>query len=134
MRYFWHLCLDWLRSVILRLHSCFESRAELIKETPATPDLGPPADPGNLLRRRMETLHLDLAQLARCDPATANELQRLCTMCERRIACAVDLEHPSADAAWAEWRDYCPNATKLNELRIRQAMQSPVSGIPSGEV
>jgi hypothetical protein len=140
-----------LRSFYARLRGGFEPRSaaterggrtahgaakEIPAQGPSTPDLRPPpsnqTDPSNLLRRRMKTLHLDLAQLARCDSATASELQRLCMMCERRIACAIELEHPSADAAWAEWREYCPNASKLNELRIRQAMQSSVSEIPSG--
>jgi hypothetical protein len=91
-------------------------------------DLHPPASnqPGgaDLLRRRMETLHLDSRQLAQSDPLMVDGLQRLCTMCQSRGACALDLAHPSADAAWGEWREYCPNATKLNELRIRSAMQS----------
>jgi hypothetical protein len=45
-------------------------------------------------------------------------------MCKNRGACALELEHVSADVAWGEWREYCPNAVTLNELRIRARMRS----------
>src|SRR5271169_560854 len=35
----------------------------------------------SLLRRRMETLHLDPNELAQSDPLLVGELQRLCAMC-----------------------------------------------------
>jgi hypothetical protein len=90
-------------------------------------DLRAPANHGsggaNLLRRRMETLHLNPNELALSDPLMLADLQRLCTMCKSRGACALELEHVSADAAWGEWREYCPNAATLNELRIRSKMR-----------
>jgi hypothetical protein len=79
---------------------------------------------GDLLRRRMEALHLDPNELAQSDPFLLSELQRLCAMCKNRGACALELEHVSADVAWGEWREYCPNAVTLNELRIRARMRS----------
>lgn len=134
--------IGWLWSVTSRLRSRFDTRAgaggrecgaacraakEMPPQGPSTCDLGAPArdqaDPSNLLRCRMETMHLDLEQLARSDPSMASELQRLCMRCGRRNACALELERPSADAAWGEWREYCPNAIKLNELRIRRVME-----------
>jgi hypothetical protein len=91
------------------------------------PDLRTLANPGpggaNLLQRRMETLHLDPNELAQSDPFMLGDLQRLCTMCKSRGACALELEHASADVAWGEWREYCPNAVTLNELRIRSRMR-----------
>jgi hypothetical protein len=90
-------------------------------------ELGALASPGpredNLLRRRMETLHVDPDELAQSDPLLLGKLQRLCAMCKSRGACALELEHASADVAWGEWREYCPNAVTLNELRIRSRMR-----------
>ena len=83
---------------------------------------GPGVD--SLLRRRMETRHLDPNELAQSDPLLIGELQRLCAMCKSRGACVLELEHASADVAWGEWREYCPNAVTLNELRIRSRMRS----------
>ena len=82
------------------------------------------ADQTNLLGRRLEALHLDLEELARSDPSLLSDLQRGCATCKSREVCALELAHPSPDAAWGAWREYCPNAIKLNELRVRQAMQS----------
>jgi hypothetical protein len=82
---------------------------------------GPGVD--SLLRRRMEALHLDPNELAQSDPFLLGDLQRLCAMCKSRRACALELEHVSADVAWGEWREYCPNAVTLNELRIRSRMR-----------
>jgi len=36
---------------------------------------------GNLLQRRMAALHLDVDELARSEPATLRDLQRVCTTC-----------------------------------------------------
>jgi hypothetical protein len=84
----------------------------------------PSSDKTDLLRLRMEILHIDGNELARSDPVRLGELGRICAKCADREACEVDLAHPSADVAWGEWRDYCPNAIKLNELRIRSKMRS----------
>jgi hypothetical protein len=89
----------------------------------STPDLRAPMSRGpreyNLLGRRLETLGIDPNELAQSDPLLLGELQKLCARCKSHGACALELEHASADAAWGEWREYCPNAVKLNELRIR---------------
>jgi hypothetical protein len=78
----------------------------------------------SLLRRRMESLHLDANELTWSDPFLLDDLQRLCAMCTSRGACALELEHVSADVAWGKWREYCPNAVTLNELRVRSRMRS----------
>jgi len=81
-----------------------------------------PAVGADLLQLRMQTLHIDTNDFT--DPFTINELQITCKMCKSRGACALELAHASADSAWGEWREYCPNAVKLNELRVRSAMRS----------
>jgi hypothetical protein len=81
-----------------------------------------------LLRRRMETLHLDPNELAQSDSLMFGDLRRLCMMCKSRGACALELARGSADPAWGEWREYCPNAATLNELRIRSKVRvDPIS-------
>ena len=84
----------------------------------------PSSDNTDLLRLRMEVLHIDGNALARSDPLRLHEFRRICANCASRGACAVDLAHPSADVGWGEWREYCPNAAKLNELRIRALVGS----------
>jgi hypothetical protein len=84
----------------------------------------PSSDSTDLLRLRMAILHIDGNELARSDPLRLGEFRRICANCASRGACAVDLAHPSADVGWGEWREYCPNAAKLNELRIRAMMRS----------
>jgi hypothetical protein len=126
-----------LRNVRRLWNAIFAARAGLLK---GQPDQGQPAsdlrslagnqsEGADLLRCRMEALHIDPRQLAQSDPVMVDGLRRLCAMCQSRGACALDLAHPSADAAWGEWREYCPNAKKLNELRIRSAMQSKSESI-----
>jgi len=70
----------------------------------------------DLLYRRMELLHIDRGELARTDPATLRDLQRLCTFCQSHGRCGRDLADADADPAWQEWRDYCPNATTLTVM------------------
>lgn len=66
-----------------------------------------------LLRRRMVELDLDPAEVARLEPHTLQDLQRVCTMCEHHRRCARDLSQHPADSAW---KDYCPNAATLEAL------------------
>ena len=77
----------------------------------------------SLLRRRMESLRLDANELTWSDPFLLDDLQRLCATCKSQGACALELEHVSADVAWGKWREYCPNAVTLNELRVRSRMR-----------
>ena len=78
----------------------------------------------DLLRHRLQTLQIDANDLARSDPLVFSELHQIPKKCVSRGACSLDLERASADAAWGEWRDYCPSAAKLNDLRIRTIMRS----------
>lgn len=84
----------------------------------------PSSDQPDLLRLRLEVLRIDANELARLDPVLLGKLHRICAKCASRGACALDLAHPSSDVAWGEWRDYCPNAARLNELRVRSVMRS----------
>lgn len=68
-------------------------------------------DQEDLLRSRMVALGLDPVELARSEGAVVRDLERLCTMCERRTRCARDLA--SADPVSDDWQDYCPNAGML---------------------
>lgn len=72
---------------------------------------GPEA--ANLLLRRMAAIDLDRTEVSRTEPATFQDLQRVCTMCDSKRRCRRDLEH---DPAAPGWVDYCPNAATLKAL------------------
>jgi|SRR5208282_66382 len=72
---------------------------------------GPEA--ADLLLRRMAALDLDRKEVARIEPQTFQDLQRVCLMCESRRRCARDFAGDSASEAW---KDYCPNAATLIAL------------------
>lgn len=92
------------------------------------------ADESDLLRQRMTKLGLDPEELARSDPATLRDLQRLCTMCTSRGRCARDLKRNAADPHWQawrenrDWREYCPNAATLNLLNTLNACSEALQG------
>ncbi len=77
-------------------------------------------DENELLLGRMTALGVDPDELARYEPATLRELQRLCTMCRTRGRCARDLTREEArdsgEPASRDWMDYCPNAVTLKML------------------
>lgn len=73
--------------------------------------LGPGA--ADLLLRRMAALDLDRKEVSQTEPATFQDLQRVCTLCESHRQCARDLARDSADP---EWKDYCPNVATLRML------------------
>ena len=66
-----------------------------------------------LLARRMLALQLDKDEIARVEPITLRELQKLCASCESREQCEIGLADDFADVAW---HAYCPNAAILNAL------------------
>ena len=80
-------------------------------------------DRAHLLRRRMAALRVDPDELARSEPTTFQELRRLCSACDSRGRCALDLADKGADPAWQAWRDYCPNATTLSVLSALRGCQ-----------
>jgi hypothetical protein len=67
----------------------------------------------DLLLARMNALDLNQGEVARREPATFQDLQRVCTMCDCHRRCARDLERDPLDRTW---QDYCPNATTLKAL------------------
>jgi hypothetical protein len=71
------------------------------------------AESADLLQDRMGALYLVQGEVARREPATFQDLQRVCTMCDCHHRCARDLER---DPLNADWEDYCPNATTLKAL------------------
>src|ERR1700694_3158486 len=73
-------------------------------------------DERELLGKRLAGLHLEPSALARSEPATFRDVQRVCAMCGFKYRCARDLAVEALDPAWQEWRDYCPNATTLSAL------------------
>jgi len=81
----------------------------------------------DLLRRRMMALRLEPDGIARAEPATFAELHRLCTGCESRGRCALDLTDQSIDPASGDWREYCPNARTLSVLCTLKACSQTVA-------
>lgn len=67
----------------------------------------------DLLISRMTALDLDCREVARLMPETLHDLQRLCTLCNRRKRCARDLARGALDPCW---KDYCPNVATLSAL------------------
>ena len=70
----------------------------------------------DLLQDRMAALDLDRGEVARREPATFQDLQRVCTMCDCHRRRARDLECDPLNAAW---EDYCPNVTTLKALGVQ---------------
>jgi hypothetical protein len=70
----------------------------------------------DLLLARMNALDLDQGEVARREPATFQDLQRVCTMCDCHRRCERDLERDPLDPTW---HDYCPNATTLEALNAQ---------------
>jgi len=79
-------------------------------------ELGP--DAAKLLLDRMAVLHLDPDALAKDDPTTARDMQRLCSSCVSKKRCQRDLLLTPDDPLW---REYCPNAGTLGELQSEAA-------------
>ena len=79
-------------------------------------DLGP--DAAKRLFERMAVLHLDADALAKSEPTTLRDLQRLCSECVSKKQCQRDLLLAPNDPAW---RHYCPNADTLDALQSKAA-------------
>ena len=113
-------CRDWTRRGSASELKCFgEEEVERIakdvgvsaSELRTLARFGPEA--ADLLLRRMAALDLDRNEVARTEPGTFQDLQRVCTMCESHRRCARDFARDSANP---EWKDYCPNAATLIAL------------------
>jgi hypothetical protein len=77
-------------------------------------------DEAELLHSRMIVLRLDIEAWADLEPAMFGDLKRSCAACASRRECADDLAAHFSEPTWLDWRDYCPNAAKLNLLRALQ--------------
>jgi len=81
-----------------------------------SPPIPPVEDSSDLLRRRMEALHLDPNDVDRPTAQLAGIKTGLCAHCAARGKCMRDLDDEFADPGWGDWRNYCPNATTLTIL------------------
>jgi hypothetical protein len=115
------------RSALAELQNCTrEELHQIAADFGTTPDelLALAAcwpDSASLLGRRMATLHIDLDEIARRHPAVANDLRRLCSLCQSKGECEHDLDSKPGDP---HWREYCPNASTLIALREEEHAQS----------
>jgi hypothetical protein len=78
-------------------------------------------DETELLQRRMAALGLDIEAWANFESVMLGELQGPCAACVSRQRCAYDLVTHFDDPTWPDWRDYCPNAAKLDMLSALQS-------------
>jgi hypothetical protein len=107
-----------IRQCRLRLNECDSYEvARIAKEVGLSPSelcsmarLGP--DAARLLLDRMTALSLDAEVVAKNEPSTMRDLQRLCSSCESKKRCKHDLERDDPD-----WRQYCPNSGTLAALQ-----------------
>jgi hypothetical protein len=74
-------------------------------------DKGPRA--ADLLTKMLVALDLDPAVLAKADPATLRDMQRLCSACEQKGRCEREF---AAGKAAAHFHDFCPNAFTIDAL------------------
>ena len=121
---------DWVRKRRLirqfnqRLDQCDSHEiANIAKDAGLSPNdlrrmakLGP--DAAKLLLERMAALHLDAEAVAKSEPATMRDLQRLCSMCASKRQCQFDFLLMPDDP---KWRHYCPNADTLDALQSEAA-------------
>jgi hypothetical protein len=70
------------------------------------PSVKTPIEQTDLLPRRMAALGLDADTVARFDPITFRDLQRVCGLCEYHEQCQWDLSQNHANSTWL---NYCPN-------------------------
>jgi hypothetical protein len=87
----------------------------------------------SLLFRRMAALQVDRDEIASNDPLLFRELQAVCTLCRSKERCVLDLAQ-ERESGNQGWREYCLNATTLDELgavqncaRARQYLRTPRS-------
>jgi hypothetical protein len=77
---------------------------------------GPEA--ADLLLQRMAALKLDRKKIGQLEPQTFRDLQRVCTLCESRRQCSLDL---TLELANSHWESYCPNVATLRTLKTQSA-------------
>ncbi len=114
------------RPALAELQSCSrEELRQIASDFGTTPDelrtlAARWPDSASLLGRRMAALDIDLDEIARRHPAVANDLKRLCSLCQSKGECEHDLDSNPGDP---HWRAYCPNAPTLTALREEERAQ-----------
>lgn len=66
------------------------------------------------LPKLLETLGIDEAKLARIQPVLQRDMLRVCAACRKKTLCDHELE---AGTAGLHFREYCPNADTIDELK-----------------
>jgi len=79
-------------------------------------------DGATLLERRIEMLGLDRASAGLREPQVMRDLQRVCSICNNKRACAHDLDRRPGSAVW---QDYCPNANTFDAVAGGAATAQP---------
>ncbi len=69
------------------------------------------------VRLRMHQLGITSGDVGRVARGLMRDLERECTRCNHKRACAEDL---AIDPYGSSWRDYCPNAVALTAIRHAQ--------------
>ena len=67
----------------------------------------------DLMVKMLAALSVDPEALAKCEPATMRDLQRLCTSCGHKSRCAHEL---AEGTAVEHFKSFCPNAFTLDAL------------------
>jgi hypothetical protein len=72
------------------------------------------SDAANLLYERMRLLGLTRDDADRAAHGLMRDLERTCALCNERGVCEKDISTRPDDAGW---KDYCPNAIELEDLK-----------------
>jgi transcriptional regulator with XRE-family HTH domain len=76
-----------------------------------------------VLQKMLLALSIDPKVLAKNDPATMRDLQRLCIVCSHKGRCQEEL---AAGTAAEHFREFCPNAYTIDALfKQNEGAQSP---------
>jgi len=67
--------------------------------------------------RRLASLGLDEAELARTEPAVLHDLQRVCSLCVDKKECLHELKKDPNDTTW---QTYCPNMPTFDALQAEK--------------
>jgi len=71
------------------------------------------AHAGDELPKMMEALRIDMDAIRRVEPMVVRDMERVCSLCERKRRCAHELAAGQASEKYAE---FCPNADALTAL------------------
>jgi hypothetical protein len=75
----------------------------------------------SLLFRRMKSHQIDLSYFAESDPLLFRQMQALCSLCQSKKRCVVELDGNMPEGG----RAYCPNARTLIALSEKPKMPLP---------